>query len=72
MAIPFMYMGILIIKIIVLYSFQIVYNGHEILNEYSTSYWQKKQWYYTLLRNYVKTCDKQVLQQQTHITFFMT
>ena len=33
---------------------------------------KKKQWYYTLVRNYVKTCDKQVLQQQTHITFFMT
>ena len=47
-------------------------DGHEILNEYSTSYWQKKQWYYTILRNYVKTSDKHVLQQQTHITFFMT
>ena len=42
---------------------------------------KKKQWYYALLRNDVKTCDKfynnkltsrQVLQQQTHITFFMT
>lgn len=29
----------------------------------------KKQWYYTLLRNYVKTCDKQVLQQDWRLKY---
>ena len=47
-------------------------DGHYILNEYRTSYWEKNNRTIDYLRNDVKTWNKQVSQQQTHITFFMT